>query len=174
MSTYTVDKYLVGGPALTYAQEKFLRQTLQLTPFAQSLPSTILHTEGQSLMGDLNNALSVIVNFVVVIAALFGLELLLYRNYVHELNSLLSRISLLQSERDLFGLREPEEIRAKMFSLDACADLLGIISSLAGYYAQENAALMFNGITGAVHTRANSLKLNIQLKLLQVAHLRQA
>lgn len=53
------------------------------------------------------------------------------------------------------------------FSLQAYSDLLDLISTIAGYNGQENAALMFNGLTVSIHTRANALKLNIQLKLLQ-------
>ena len=36
-------------------------------------------------------------------------------------------------------------------SLEACADLLGVISTIAGYYGQEKAALVFNGLTGILH-----------------------
>ena len=120
-------------------------------------------------MADLDHALSVIVNFVIIIVALFGLEILFYRHYIHELNSLISRISLLQSERDLHDIEDREKQKPNIFALEACADLLGLISSLAGYYAQENAALMFQGLTGAVHNRANTLKINIQLKILQAS-----
>ncbi|MCZ6626526.1 MAG: hypothetical protein O7B35_20190 [Deltaproteobacteria bacterium] len=44
---------------------------------------------------------------------------------------------------------------------------MGLISTIARHHGQENAALMFNGLTGSIHSRANALKLNIQLKLLQ-------
>ena len=64
-------------------------------------------------------------------------------------------------------LGQSPSLEIHKFSLQAYSDLLGLISTIAGYYGQENAALMFNGLTGSIHTRANALKLNIQLKLLQ-------
>ncbi len=167
LQTYTVDKYGVISRSLTYAQRETLRHAFELSSAEKGLPSTFLHTQGISLTADLDHALSVIVNFVIIIAALFGLEILFYRHYIHELNSLISRISLLQSERDLHDIEDREKQKPNIFALETCADLLGLISSLAGYYAQENAALMFQGLTGSVHNRANTLKINIQLKILQ-------
>ena len=67
-----------------------------------------------------------------------------------------------------------EALASKSFYLDACADLLGLISTIAGYYGQERSALVFNGMTGIVHTRANTLKLNIRLKLLHTGVMRRA
>ena len=169
LRTYTVNKYMVTSPSLTYAQKTTLRRAFELSSAVEALPSTFLHTQGISLTADLDHALSVIVNFVIIIVALFGLEILFYRHYIHELNSLISRISLLQSERDLHDIEDREKQKPNIFALETCADLLGLISSLAGYYAQENAALMFQGLTGSVHNRANTLKINIQLKLLQAS-----
>jgi len=167
LRTYTVDKYMVTSRSLTYAQKTTLRRAFELSSGVEALPSTFLHTQGISLTADIDHALAVIVNFVIVVVALFGLEILFYRHYVHELNSLISRISLLQSERDLHDIEEREQQKPNIFALETCSDLLGLISSLAGYYAQENAALMFQGLTGSVHNRANTLKINIQLKILQ-------
>ena len=167
LHTYTVDKYMVTSRSLTYAQKTTLRRAFELSSVTRGLPSTFLHTQGTSLMADVDHALAVIVNFVIIIVALFGLEILFYRHYIHELNSLISRISLLQSERDLHDIDDREKQKPNIFALETCSDLLGLISSLAGYYGQENAALMFQGLTGSVHNRANTLKINIQLKLLQ-------
>ncbi len=165
--TYTVDKYMVASRSLTYAQKATLRRAFELGSRIEALPSTFLHTQGISLTADIDHALAVIVNFVIIIAALFGLEILIYRHYVHELNSLISRISLLQAERDLHDIDDREKQKPNIIALELCSDLLGLISSLAGYYGQENAALMFQGLTGSVHNRANTLKINIQLKILQ-------
>ena len=167
LRTYTVNKYMVTSPSLTYAQKTTLRRAFELSSAVEALPSTFLHTQGISLTADLDHALSVIVNFVIIIVALFGLEILFYRHYIHELNSLISRISLLQSERDLHDINDREKQKPNIFALETCSDLLGLISSLAGLYGQENAALMFQGLTGSVHNRANTLKINIQLKILQ-------
>jgi len=167
LQTYTVDKYMVASRSLTYAQTTTLRRAFELSSGVEALPSTFLHTQGISLTADVDHALAVIVNFVIIIAALFGLEILFYRHYIHELNSLISRISLLQSERDLHDIDDREKQKPNIFALEICSDLLGLISSLAGYYGQENAALMFQGLTGSVHNRANTLKINIQLKILQ-------
>ena len=117
------------------------------------------------MLGRLADFLEALVNVVIICAALFGLELLLHRRALHELHNLISRISLLQAERDLFATADPEVLKSTAEYLDICADLLGLISAIAGYYEQENAALIFNGLTNSIHTRADQLKINIQVKL---------
>lgn len=53
--------------------------------------------------------------------------------------------------------------------LDACADLLGYVSSIAGHLTHLNSALAFYPLTGYAHARALFLKLDVQIKLLQMA-----
>jgi len=166
LQTYTVDNYLVAGRPLTYRQRLAVVNAFGLSSPEEELSGTVLWSRGVSLMADLDHILAVAVNFVVIMAGLLGVEVLLYRRYIHELNSLVSRVSLLQAECDLFGIKEKSTAEYNRLFLDACADLLGLISTIAGYYGKENAALMLNRYTRLIHTRANTLKINIQLKLL--------
>ena len=105
-------------------------------------------------------------NLVVIIIALFGVEILLHRRYIHELNRLISTISLLQAEIELRKTSDSQRFAEQVFGLEVCSDLLSLISTIGGYYRQEDAGLVFSGLTGMVHARANSIKLNIRLKLL--------
>ena len=167
LKTYTVENYLVAGESVTHQQWLRAMKAFKLSPSAMEFSTSMLHSSGQSLTADLSNILAAAVNLVVIIAALFGIEILLHRRYIHELNSLISRISLLQADHNLQSVNNDKERTSTVFTLMAYADLLGLISTIAGYYSQANAALMFNGLTGAVHTRADTLKLNVQLKLIQ-------
>ena len=88
-----------------------------------------------------------------------------YRKQFHELNSLVSIVSMLQSNKDVLGV--PVEIRGEnLLYLSLCSDMLSLISAISGYYTQENSSLLFNNLSEVVHQRCDSLKINIQLKLL--------
>jgi hypothetical protein len=164
--TYTVDNYLVAGASVTDRQ---ILTAIQAFDFARSdvdLPGNFLTRGSSSIIEDLANVLTGAVNFLIIMVALFGIEILLERRYILELNRLVSCISLLQADLDLIGVRDKKTLASNAFYLDACADLLGLISTIAGYYGQEKAPLVFNGLTGLVHARANNIKINIRLKLL--------
>jgi hypothetical protein len=166
-STYALDGYLVAGPGLTERQRSAALVAFGLQAQEGSISAgTLLHSTGSSVVEDLATALEAAVNLVVLLAALFGLEIIVHRRYLHELNNMISRISLLQAEHDLLGPTDRKELEHNIAYLDGCADLLGVISTIAGYYGQQNAALVFSGLTGQLHARANELKINIQLKLL--------
>ena len=169
LQTYSVDNYLVAAEPATSQQLLTASQAFQLNPSNAELSTSMLHSSGESLMADLANILTAAVNLAIIIATLFGIEILLHRRYIHELNSLISRISLLQAELGLIGVKDTDRETAIVLALDAYADLLGLISTIAGYYGEANSALMFNGLTGSIHRRANELKLNIQLKLLHAS-----
>ena len=164
--TYAVDNYLVAAQSLSEHQLVTALQAFELNPSKVGLAPTVLHSRGSSVIEDLANLLAVTVNVVVIMIALFGVELLVHRRYIHELNSLVSSISLLQADVDLIGVGDKKTLAAHTLCLDACADLLGLISTIAGYYGQEKAALVFGGLTGSLHARANDIKINIRLKLL--------
>ena len=131
----------------------------------------LFHSEGNALSADLADLFEAVVNLALIMAALFGLEVILHRRYIQELSSLLTHISQIQADHDVVGVSDRDQRRQNMMFLEACSDLLGLVSSIAGYYSQGNAALAFNGLTGFVHVRANLLKLNIQLKLVQAVQL---
>ena len=167
MSTFAVDAYLVADPGLTERQRSAALVAFGLQAQEGSISAgTLLHSTGSSVMEDLATALAALVDLVVLLAALFGLEILVHRRYLHELNNMISRISLLQAEHDLLGPADRKEMERDIAYLDGCADLLGIISTITGYYGQQYAALVFSGLTGQFHARANDLKINIRLKLL--------
>lgn len=142
-----------------------------LPAYLFELLGRLSHSEGNALTADLANIFEAIVNLALIVAALFGLEVILHRRYIQELSTLLTHISQLQADYDVVGVADGEKRRQNMLFLEACSDLLGLISSIAGYYSHGNAALAFNGLTGFVHVRANLLKLNIQLKLVQAVQL---
>lgn len=166
LRSYVVDNHLVAGRTLTYQQEVEAMRAFGLGAADQAFSGTILRSRGDSLMSDLDHVLAVGVNFALIMVALLGVEIMRYRQYIHELNSLISRVSLLQAEHDLFAIEDHSVIRYNQTYLDSCADLLGLLSTIAGFYGKENAALMFNRYTTLIHTRANDLKINIQLKIL--------
>ena len=166
LSTYAVDSWLGAAPDLTERQKSAALVAFGLRQESSISAGAVLHSTGSSVMEDLATALGALVDLVVLLAALFGIEILLHRRYLHEMNNMISRISLLQAHHNLLGVRDRDEIRHSVLYLDGCADLLGIISTVVGYYGQENAALVFSGLTGQLHSRANELKINIRLKLL--------
>ena len=88
-----------------------------------------------------------------------------YRRRFNELNSLISLISMHQSSCDLIG-EPPEKVVENVAYLSLCADLLGLIGVLTGYYAQENTSLLYNNLSSIIPERCDALKLNIQLKIL--------
>jgi hypothetical protein len=167
LQTYAVANYLVAGEGVTDRQLGLALQAFELDPSTVGLGTAVLHSRGSSLVADLGTVLEAAVNLVIILVALFGFEILLHRRYVHELNRLISCISLLQANLDIIGVKDEKVLADNVFYLDACADLLGLISTIGGYYGQENAALVFNGLTGLLHVRANNIKVNIRLKLLR-------
>ena len=167
IKTYLVDNYLVASPDLTERQRRDLTRALVLRN-ADDAESEMLHSQGSSVVGDLADLFEMFVNFGFILAAWFGLEVLLHRRYIQELGALLTLLSMIQSERDVLGV-DPALRERNVLYLETCGDLSGLVSALAGYYSHGNAALAFSGLTGFVHVRAHLLKLNIQLKLVQAA-----
>ncbi|QDU96696.1 TAXI family TRAP transporter solute-binding subunit [Lignipirellula cremea] len=110
--------------------------------------------------------LGILVYIGIAFLGLLGLEMFTYRKRFHELNSLVSLLSMLQSNKDLIGVRNPATRGENLLYLSLCSDLLGLVSATSGYYAQENASLVFNNLSEMIHLRCDNLKINIQLKIL--------
>ena len=111
-------------------------------------------------------ALGIVINLVLAFLALMGLEMLAYRKRFHELNSLVSLISIHQSSKDVLGVSDGHIRRDHLLYLSLCSDLLGLVSMIGGYYTQENSSLLFSGMPEIIHQRCDGLKINIQLKIL--------
>lgn len=113
--------------------------------------------------------LSIVVYIGVAFLTLLGLEVVSYRKRFSSLNTLVSLISMHQSNKDVLGLKDPQERQNNLLYLSTCSDLLGLIGVIAGYYAQENGSLLYNGLLTIVGERADALRLNIQLKILHAS-----
>ncbi|MBI4570035.1 MAG: hypothetical protein HY719_16705, partial [Planctomycetes bacterium] len=158
--TYAVDNLLVAHRGVKARQREDAARAMGVADAPpEGPPPAFLATAA--------DALDVAIDLIVILAALFGVEMLLYRRYLHELGNLISAITIVQSEKTLLGVRESVQVRAALAWLGYCSDMLNLISALAGIYARANAALVFNGVTGAIQSRATEIKLNIQLKVLQ-------
>lgn len=171
---------LPPAPFQTYAVKSSLVARQGLTPRQLNQAMALLHPheernaahpwewnshEASDLFQGVEALLSIVVNVVLGFLALLGLDVWTYRRQFHGLNTLVSLVSLLQANKDVLGVRGAERQEHVLY-LSLCSDLLSLISSIAGYYTQENSSLLFNSLPQLVHQRCDMLKLNIQLKLL--------
>lgn len=166
-ATYSVSTFLVARPGLT---PRLLAEANHLLDFH---PQTIEDGGFEPNMNDASEMfqgieafLGIIVNIGLAFLALLGLEVMAYRKRFHELNSLISLISMLQSNKDVVGIRDPARRQENLLYLSLCSDLLGQVSMISGYYTQENSSLLFNNLSEVIHQRCDGLKINIQLKIL--------
>ena len=53
---------------------------------------------------------------------------------------------MLQSNKDVAGVRDAAMKHENLVYLSLCSDLLGQISMISGYYTQENSSLLFNNL----------------------------
>lgn len=166
VETYSVSTFLVARQGLT---PRLLTQAASLI---EAHPSTISEQsfhlssgEASELFQGVDAFFSILVNIGLAFLALLGLDVFAYRKQFHELNSLVSIVAMLQSNKDVLGV--PVEVRGEnLLYLSLCSDMLSLISAISGYYTQENSSLLFNNLSEVVHQRCDSLKINIQLKLL--------
>lgn len=167
VDTWSVTTWLVARQGLTPRRLTQAAQVIEARPETISEKSFHLSsTEASELFQGVDALFSVLVNIGLAFLALLGLDVLAYRKQFHELNSLVSLIAMLQSNKDVIGV--PREQHAEnVLYLGLCSDLLSLISVISGYYTQENSSLLFNNLSEVVHQRCDALKLNIQLKLLQ-------
>jgi hypothetical protein len=165
----------------TYSVKTYLIARKRMTPRMLAAASHLLDGQGTSMSDgryepNLDKAselfqgvdafLGIIINLVLAFLALTGLEMLAYRKRFHELNSLVSLISIHQSSKDVLGVSDPRIRRDHLLYLSLCSDLLGLVSMIGGYYTQENSSLLFSGLPEIIHQRCDGLKINIQLKIL--------
>jgi hypothetical protein len=179
--------YLRSTPALpaipvaTYAVATFLVARQGLTPRLLATASHLFDgsapeisaggfepsmREASDIIQGIEAFLGIIINIVLAFLALLGWEILAYRKRFHELNTLVSLISVHQSSKDVLGVTDAGRRRNNLLYLGLCSDLLGLVSMISGYYTQENSSLLFNNLAEIIHQRCDGLKINIQLKIL--------
>jgi hypothetical protein len=168
VETYSVATYLVARDGLT---PSLLTQAANVVA---AHPRTIAEgsfrlsgADFAQLLQGVDAFFSILLNIALAFLGLLGLDMMAYRKQFHELNSLVSLISMLQSSKDVLGVTERATRAENLLYMRLCSDLLGLISAVAGYYTQENSSLLFNNLSEIVHQRCDALKINIQLKLLQ-------
>ncbi|MBC8290718.1 MAG: hypothetical protein H8E37_10425 [Planctomycetes bacterium] len=166
VSTYAVSTFLVAREGLTprlLAAATHLLDSSRDTISHESFELTV--TEASELLGGIDAFLGILITIGLAFLALMGVDVLAYRRRFNELNSLISLISMHQSSCDLIG-EPPEKVAENVAYLSLCADLVGLIGVLTGYYAQENSSLLYNNLSSIIPERCDALRLNIQLKIL--------
>jgi hypothetical protein len=168
----------------TYSVATYLIARRGLTPRLLAVAAHLLDTEADTLsargyeptLGDaaevlqgLESFLSVLVYIGLAFLALLGLEITTYRRRFHELNTLISLISMHQSNKDVLGLTCNETLRENLVYLTTCSDLLGLISVIGGYYSQENSSLLYSNLLAVIYERSDRMKLNIQTKIMHAS-----
>lgn len=167
VETYVVTTYLVARkgltPRLLAEASHLLDQEIEALQLQGSEPS---FAEAKDLIEAVEAFLGILVYIGVGFLALLGLEITTYRKRFNELNTIVSLISMHQSNKDVLGESDPQRLHDNLLYLSLCSDLLGLISVITGYYSQENPSLLYNKLLEIIHQRSSSLKLNIQLKIL--------
>jgi hypothetical protein len=165
VKSYSVQTYLVARQGLS---EATAQQALEvLLPSSPQIERHLISaSETAELLQGVDAFFSILINIALAFLALTGLDVWAYRKPFHELNSLVSLLSLLQSDKDVLGVTDPETRKQNLLYLSLVSDLLSLVSAISGYYTQENSSLLFNNQSEVVHQRCDALKLNIQLKIL--------
>jgi len=167
VKTFGVSTYLVARKGLTPRLLTQAAHVLDTHPDSLADRTVELTTgEASELFQGLDAFLSILLNIGLAFLALLGLDVVAYRRPFHELNSLVSVVSMLQSNKDVLGVTDAAVREERLLYLGLCSDMLSLISSVSGYYTQENSSLLFNNLSEVVHSRCDALKLNIQLKIL--------
>lgn len=167
VATYTVVTHLVARRNLTPRLLAVAASLIDGRPpsiAARSFDATI--DETSEIFQGVEAFMGILINIVLAFLALLGIEMVSYRKRFHELNSLVSLISMHQSSKDVLGVADSALRRNNLQYLSLCSDLLGLVSSISGYYTQENSSLLFNNLPEIIHQRCDGLKINIQLKIL--------
>lgn len=167
VQTYGVSTFLVARKGLTPRLLTQAAHVLDAHPDSLAERTVELTTgEASELFQGVDAFLSILLNIGLAFLALLGLDVVAYRRPFHELNSLVSVVSMLQSNKDVLGIADAKVREERLLYLGLCSDLLSLISSVSGYYTQENSSLLFNNLSEVVHSRCDALKINIQLKVL--------
>jgi hypothetical protein len=165
--TYSVTTYLVARPDLTprlLAAAGRLLDTDVDSLAERGYEPTL--SDAFNILQGLEAFLSVLVYIGLAFLALLGWEVTTYRRRFHELNTLISLISMHQSDKDVLGLDCHQRLRENLLYLSTCSDLLGLISVIGGYYSQENSSLLYSNMLDVIYERADRMKLNIQTKIM--------
>jgi hypothetical protein len=166
VDTYSVSTFLVARQGLTPRLLAEAAEVVAARPRGiEAHRFNLGSAEASELFQGVDASLSILVNLGLAFLALLGLDVVAYRKQFHELNSLVSLIAMLQSNKDVLGVTGARQ-REHVLYLSLCSDMLSLISAVSGYYTQENSALLFNNLSELIHQRCDGLKLNIQLKLL--------
>jgi hypothetical protein len=167
VATYSVTTFLVARRDLTPRLLAQAAHVLDAQPVSiterEFHPTT---AEASEIFQGIEAFMGIIVNIGLAFLALLGLDVMMYRKQFHELNSLISLLSMLQSNKDVLGLSDSEKKAGNLLYLSLVSDLLGVISMISSYYTQENSTLLFNNLSEVIHQRCDGLKINIQLKIL--------
>lgn len=170
LATYSVATYLVARRGLT---PRLLAAAAHLldrdTDTLAGLGFEPTLDEASDVLQGLEAFLSVLIYIGLAFLALLGLEITTYRRRFNELNTLISLISMHQSNKDVLGLTCEALRRENLVYLSLCSDLLGLIGVISGYYAQENPSLLYSNLLEIIHQRSDGLKLNIQIKILHAS-----
>lgn len=170
VATYSVATYLVARRDLTprrLAAAAHLLDKDANTLTQRGFEPTV--GEAAEVLQGLDSFLSILVYIGLAFLALLGLEAVTYRRRFHELNTLISLITMHQSDKDVLGLSNDAERRENLLYLCICSDLLGLISVIGGYYSQENSSLLYSSLLDVIHERSNGMKLNIQTKIMHAS-----
>jgi hypothetical protein len=170
VATYSVTTYLVARRGLTprlRAAAAHLLDSRHVTLAEAGFEPTF--SDAGDVLQTVEALLGILVYIGLAFLTLLGLEVIRYRRRFHELNTLISLISMHQSEKDVLGLSNKELQRENMLYLRICSDLLGLISVISGYYTQENSSLLYSNLLEIIHHRCSGLKLNIQTKILHAS-----
>lgn len=165
--TYTVTTYVAARRTLRPRLLAVAARLIDGQPPSisnSSFSATI--SETSEIFQGVEAFMGILINIVLAFLALLGFETMAYRKRFHELNSLVSLISMHQSAKDVLGQSDPKIRRNNLLYLSLCSDLLGLVSSISGYYTQENSSLLFNNLPEIIHQRCDGMKINIQLKIL--------
>jgi hypothetical protein len=170
LATYSVTTYIVARRNLTprlLAQAAHVLDARPVTIAERGFAPTT--AEASEIFQGIEAFMGIIVNIGLAFLALLGLDVMTYRKQFHELNSLISLLSMLQSNKDVLGLADGAKKAENLLYLSLVSDLLGVISMIASYYTQENSTLLFNNLSEVIHQRCDGLKINIQLKILHAS-----
>jgi hypothetical protein len=170
ISTYTVATYLVARHGLTPRVTAAAAKLLDADPNRSWEPGfEPTFSDAGAALQTVEATLGIVVYTGLAFLALLGIEITTYRRRFHELNTLISLISIHQSDKDVLGLRDDARRQENLLYLSMCSDLLGLIAVISGYYAQENSSLLYSNLLEIIHHRSSGLKLNIQTKILHAA-----
>ncbi len=165
--TYTVPNVLVAKRTISDATLANLSHLFETdSKKLRSADFDFNAKDASEIFQGLDAFLGILINIILGFIAVLGLEMWVYRKRFHELNSLVSLLSMLQSNKDILGQTDPAGRLENLKYLSTVSDLLSMISAINGFYTQENSSLLFNNQSEVIHERCDNLKLNIQLKIL--------